>query len=289
MSLLTVLLQLTVIVLVSLVVVGAIVLRRQHLQRIHEEFGPRLRVGFPAVALLGLVLLLNALFRPFAEELSWLIGRNITGAIYAVEGEFVYMLQSTLGPRMVTYFAFVYVYGYVLLLVFPLIAYLMMRRLDSFQELTIAYAANYLIGLCLYILFIAYGPRNLIPEIVGTPMHHTYPEYHMLTSAINLNTNVFPSLHTSLSATVMIFAWRTRKAFPKWLPIAAFLGASIILATMYLAIHWVIDVIAGLGLAALSAWLGVYIHEKGWVRAIGRRVTEVYRSTRGKVARTTKR
>jgi len=66
----------------------------------------------------------------------------------------------------------------------------------------------------------------------------TNPEYQYLTREVNTSTNVFPSLHTSLSATVAAFAWQTRSEFPKWLPVAVVLAASVAISTMYLGIHW---------------------------------------------------
>jgi len=86
-------------------------------------------------------------------------------------------------------------------------------------------------------------------------LYDTNPEYQYLTREVNTSTNVFPSLHTSLSATVAAFAWQTRSEFPKWLPVAVVLAASVAISTMYLGIHWGIDVTAGLLLAALCVTL----------------------------------
>jgi len=63
---------------------------------------------------------------------------------------------------------------------------------------------------------------------------------------------VFPSLHTALSVTVLLVAVSTHDEFPRWTPIAAVLAGSIVVATMFLGIHWVVDVVAGGLLAAGS-------------------------------------
>lgn len=268
MSLSSVLYRLGIVLAILIVVVGAIVLRGTDVARFRSEYRQRLRIGLPALVVLGGVLLLNAIFRTAAEELSWLIGFNITGRIYGIEGELVFWIQSFFGASMVGFFSFMYVYGYVLLLVFPLIAYVTLQRLDVFQELTIAYTMNYTIGLICYIFFIAYGPRNLIPELVGAPLYTEYPDVKLLTSVVNRQTNVFPSLHASLSATAMLFAWRTRESLPAWLPIAVFVGSGVIVSTMYLAIHWFIDVLAGLALAGISTWGGIHLHERGYIQKL---------------------
>lgn len=266
MALVTVVLQLIAVMVVLVVGISVLVLHKSNIRRLRSEFVTRLRHGLPGVLVLGVVLLLNALFRTAAEDLSWYIGFNVTGMIYRIEGHTVHTVQTVLGPAMTGFFSFMYIYGYILLLIFPLIAYLTMRKLDVFRELTIAYTANYLIGLICYIIFIAYGPRNLIPEVVGAPLYTEYPQFRLLTAEFNQHTNVFPSLHASLSGTVALFAWRTRDTFPVWVPVAFFMAGSVMVATMYLAIHWLIDVLAGIGLAIVSTWIGIRVHEREYLQ-----------------------
>jgi membrane-associated phospholipid phosphatase len=50
---------------------------------------------------------------------------------------------------------------------------------------------------------------------------------------------------------VLLFAWQTRRAYPRWFNIAAFVSTSVVLSTMVLGIHWVSDVVAGV---ALGTW-----------------------------------
>jgi membrane-associated phospholipid phosphatase len=73
---------------------------------------------------------------------------------------------------------------------------------------------------------------------------------------------VFPSLHTSLSATVALLAARYRSTAPGWLPIAVIGAASVAVATMYLGIHWLTDVLAGFLLAAFSVGAGARFAER---------------------------
>ncbi len=232
-----------------------------------RELGDRIRTALPFFAVLGLVLLFNTQTRVQAHELSWVIGFRITPYIVEIEGiAAIVFVQSMFGEEFSAFFTLVYVYGYAFLLVFPLFAYFLMKRLDIFKSITIAYAVNYGIGLLCYILFVAYGPRNRFPTEVVEYLH---PHFQLLTSEINQNTNVFPSLHTSLSATVMLFAWRTRQEYPRWLAVAVFFGLSVILSTLYLAIHWLVDVVAGLALAWIAYWLGIRAVEGEWLGQLG--------------------
>jgi len=208
------------------------------------------------IAVLIVVLLINRVARQVAPKLSRQIGIRLTSAFYNIEGEFILVFQAIQTPETSAYFSSIYVYGYTFLLIFPVIAYFTLSDTRVFRRLLAAYALNYAIGLILYIFVIAYGPRNLMPaELMERMLYDTNPEYQYLTREVNTTTNVFPSLHTSLSATVAAFAWQTRSEFPKWLPVAVVLAASVAISTMYLGIHWGIDVTAGLLLAALCVTL----------------------------------
>jgi len=241
-------------VVATLCVVGAVtIVGRTRLVALRTELQSRLRESAPYLAVLIAVLAINSAIRDYAQEISWLIGWNITGAIEAVEGGFVAAIQSVQTELLTAYFSYVYVFGYVFLLIFPLLAYAALDDRTPFKRLVVAYSFNYLLGLLLYIVFIAYGPRNV--GVAENLLYITNPEYQFLTSAVNTNTNVFPSLHTSLSTTVAVFAYRTREAYPIWFGLATGLAASIIVSTMYLGIHWGIDVLVGLGLAALCVGL----------------------------------
>jgi len=121
----------------------------------------------------------------------------------------------------------------------------------------LAYILNYGVGLVCYVVFVTYGPRNFMPEAVSSLLYTSWPQSQLLTSEVNVNTNVFPSLHTSLSASVAFLAYRYRDVSSLWLPVSGFGALSIAVSTMYLGIHWLTDVIAGVILAAGCVALSV--------------------------------
>ncbi|MUW15072.1 phosphatase PAP2 family protein [Halorubrum sp. CBA1125] len=212
------------------------------------ELRPRLWNARRELVVLAAVLVASAVGRGALQTVSELFGLRLTGLIWALEGNFVGWLQASFAsPALTVYFSWVYVYGYVFLLTFPFVAYLALPETSTLRRLLVAYALNYAIGLVLYTVVFAHGPRNLD---VGTSLLFTHnPDVMALTSKVNERTNVFPSLHTSLSVTVGTFAVLTRRTYPVWTPIAVWLAASVVVATMYLGIHWLIDVIGGIVLA----------------------------------------
>ncbi|WP_435075020.1 phosphatase PAP2 family protein [Halorubrum sp. HHNYT27] len=241
----------------TLVVVGPARLRRT-VGTVRE----RVWDASPYLGLLTVVLLVNNVARDVGPEVSWAIGWNVTGLIYAIEGNFVEHVQSLATPTLTAVFSTVYLSGYVFLLSFPFVAYLFSDDRRPLKLTAVAFAANYMIGLTCYILFISYGPRNLLPEHVDSLLYVTYPQTQILTGEVNVNTNVFPSLHTSLSVTTAIVALRTRRTYPVWAVVAPTLAAMVAFATMYLGIHWAVDVAAGIVLGVVSVAIGDHLVDR---------------------------
>jgi membrane-associated phospholipid phosphatase len=251
----------------TLVGVGSVLfVGRRRLRRLRRDGRRRLREAAPYVGLLAAVLVVNKLVRDVVPEVSWLIDLNVTAAIYAFEGGLVADVQSAATPVLTAYFGAVYILGYVFLLVFPFVAYLALSDGRPLRRTAIAYAVNYSVGLVCYLLFVAYGPRNVIPDLVSPLLYEAYPTTQILTSRVNTNTNVFPSLHTSLSVTVAALAWRTRATYPGWAAVAFVLAVSVSFATMYLGIHWATDVVFGVLLGLLSVRVATWYTERAAVK-----------------------
>jgi membrane-associated phospholipid phosphatase len=271
------------------------------LGRLRRKLKPRLREVYPYMGLLAIVLVLNSYVRNYGQILSWLLDWQITGAIYDIEGNLVANIQTFLttdfvvlplvtevtaaiqantgvppDEQVIALFSMIYIYGYVFLMVFPFFAYLANNEMTSFKQLMLAYGFNYTIGVLCYVLFIAYGPRNLLYPEVQSLMYQWWPRSQILTGEINLNTNVFPSLHSSISLTVVLLARRTRDVYPGWLYVSTPLALGVLLSTMFLGIHWGVDVVAGAGLAVVSVVLAERVTDENgsnaWVERAAERV-----------------
>ncbi len=257
MNLIEILSQVVAVVLVLLPVAMVIIVGPNRLRTALSDLRPRVREIVPIFTVLGIVLAINSVVRDSGNNLSWIIGLNVTGYIHVIEGQFVAYLQSMATPALTAYFGYIYVFGYTFLLVFPLFAYLLHDDVRPLYEIVIAYIINYSVGLLCYVVFVAYGPRNFMPELVEPLLYTSWPHSQLLTSEVNTNTNVFPSLHTAMSATVAIFSYRYRDIYARWLPVAWVIAVSVAVSTMYLGIHWLTDVVVGVILAVLSAVVAV--------------------------------
>lgn len=245
----------------ALVVGGMVVLAaawvvgvRQSIEGVRRLRG-HLEDSWPYVAALGLVLALNRVARVYGPQFSWVLDLNVTGLIHRIEGTTVATVQSIASPELTAVFGFVYIYGYAFLLVFPVVAYVLLEDRRPLQRTLLAYVLNYAIGVAFYTVFVSYGPRNLLPDLVDPLLYEEYPFTRLLAAQVNDNTNVFPSLHASLATTVAILSWHTRDVYPRWPPLAVPLALGVGFATVYLGIHWIIDVLAGICLGAASVAL----------------------------------
>jgi membrane-associated phospholipid phosphatase len=260
--------RLVFVVAVAVAVAAVTIVGPGRLAETRRTFRERFDAIVPYVGLLAVVLVANKIARDVGPEVSELFGIRITGWLRRVDGRLLWplypsdtpqvvaWLQSMATPELTAYFSLVYVYGYVFLLVFPLVAYISLPRPEPIRRTMIAYGANYLIGVLCYVAFVAYGPRNLIVEQAEGLLYTQYTHYQFVTDAVNDETNVFPSLHTSMAVTAALLAWSTREAYPVWVPISAVLAASVVVSTMYLGIHWATDVLFGIVLAWISVAIG---------------------------------
>ena len=272
MTLLALLARLIAVVVAMIAVTAVLVVGPARLRRLRMDAPGRVRTVIPALAVLAGVLAINSVVRRVLPQMSRLVGLDITDAIYGLEGGFVAWVQSFVAPPLTLSLSFAYVYGYVFLLVFPLVAYLALADPAPLRETALAYTLNYAIGLVPYLLFVVYGPRQYMPEMVEPLLYASWPESQLLTTQVNSEVNAFPSLHTSLSVTVALLAYRTRKIYPGWFHLAAGLAASVVISTMYLGIHWATDVVAGALLGVVSVAVATRLVRSNAIRRWHRRL-----------------
>jgi membrane-associated phospholipid phosphatase len=114
-----------------------------------------------------------------------------------------------------------------------------------------------------YLLFPAVGPRFTLAhlqtrDLAAGPLVTAIQE--TLNALENTKTDAFPSGHTAVALMTLFYAWRFKERVLTALLIPAVAG--LILSTVYLRYHYVIDVIAGIGLTTVTAFIAQPIYEK---------------------------
>lgn len=156
-------------------------------------------------------------------------------------------------PATTEWFACFY-FGYFLLMavhVLPLVFF--GRQKQIVGEFTFGILVMFSIGHSLYLVVPGYGPYRAMADA----FQHPFPSglwYNLVMDTVHSGgamMDIFPSLHTGAPTVLALFSYRNRHKLPyryTW-PIVAFCTANIIIATMFLRWHYLIDVIAGFTIA----------------------------------------
>jgi len=161
------------------------------------------------------------------------------------------------------WFAFFY-FGYFFLLALHVIPLLLFgQRERILGEFCFGMLVIFCIGHVLYMVVPGYGPyRAMSDHFTRELPSGMWRDMVMATVASGgAQKDIFPSLHTAAPTFILLFSFRHRDKLPfrfSW-PVVAFTTVNIIVATMFLRWHYVIDVVVGLLLAALAAALSVRV------------------------------
>lgn len=161
------------------------------------------------------------------------------------------------------WFAFFY-FGYFLVLAVHVLPMLFFSKrtalLAEFGFLTITV---YCVAQATYLLVPAFGPHRWLAGSFQNdlPVGFWYDAVLKAVRSGGAERDAFPSLHTAGPAALALFSFRHRRALPfkyTW-PVTAFFTANIIVATVFLRWHYLIDIIAGLVLAGSAMVAATYV------------------------------
>jgi len=154
----------------------------------------------------------------------------------------------------------------------PLFAgWLWMRgHTEHFRELQLMMLLVFYFGFIGYVSVPATGPRYELVADFRVQLHGWYYDWcdHLMNGIEAVARDCFPSLHTAVSTTWLVCAYRWRRLIPSArvvLPILTVITVSLWFSTVYLRYHWVVDVIGGWALALLVQILGRWMHRR-WPR-----------------------
>jgi membrane-associated phospholipid phosphatase len=228
-----------------------------------------LRRQFPMMLLLtGLLLLMIIESVVLDPLLTSALGLDFTPAIHSIEGDASGWLQSGIrSDALDIYFYVMYMVLFVVMF-YGTVMYLMAVDKGAIvKRLVFGYCAIYAVALPFFLFFpvnevwttnaayAGYNAANGLPLYGYTDIRGVL--YEMGQSNLDASysfssiDNCFPSLHTAISVFVPLVLLSGREKLLG--AVAAWVGASVIVATMYLGVHWLFDVGAGLALG-VGAW-----------------------------------
>ena len=169
-------------------------------------------------------------------------------------------------PTTTEWFAFFYFSYFFVLALHVLPILFVSRNARMISEFALGMILLFCMGHTLYILVPGYGPYKAMPELFN---HQLSPGIwwnttRTLVAQSGAQKDIFPSLHTAAPTFLLLFSFHRRAELPfryTW-PLVAFFAVNIVIATMFLRWHYVIDVVAGLILAVVAHTLAVRLSER---------------------------
>jgi membrane-associated phospholipid phosphatase len=174
-----------------------------------------------------------------------LIGTDFAPDIQAIEDNLIIGFTSLWTPILVYFFVIMYIVIYPFTLWFSPLYYLTADEHTALKTLAYGLLCIYLIALPFYLflpitnVYLYYGETSALASVIPT-----IDEFFYSTTTIN---NTFPSLHVAM--TLLIAKTASKTANKKYQYFTYFCAVSVILSVMYLAIHWLTDVVFGIILA----------------------------------------
>jgi hypothetical protein len=160
-------------------------------------------------------------------------------------------------PQSVEWFAFFY-FGYFFILALNVLPFMFLgRNLHVLARFAFGMSMVFCVGHVLYVVVPGYGPYAYLAgsfghELSGGTFWRLVQE---AVASAGAQKDIFPSLHTAVPSFLAVFSFRHRRdqwPFRYTWPLAAFAASQIVLATMFLRWHYLVDILAGLTLAVVS-------------------------------------
>jgi membrane-associated phospholipid phosphatase len=164
-------------------------------------------------------------------------------------------------PILTEYLQWIYAMFYFLPLVLGAILYVK-KQMTEFHLLVLVIVLGFYLSYLGYFLVPAIGPRFTIDYLQNEAVRGVW-----ITTAIrdvlnnlgNIQRDAFPSGHTAITLLTIYYAKKHSKRYYRILLVV---GTSLVLSTVYLRYHYVIDVIAGFLLTGLVILLGPWLYNR---------------------------
>jgi hypothetical protein len=161
-------------------------------------------------------------------------------------------------PATTEWFAFFYFLYFFILTVHVLPMLFGQSDIVVFSRFALGILLLFMTAHLLYMVVPGWGPYWYLRGSFRHPLRGG-PFWKWVREAVEVGgaqKDIFPSLHTGVPTFLAIFSFRHRYLSPfkyTW-PVVTFLATQIIVATMFLRWHYLVDVIAGLALAVIASF-----------------------------------
>jgi len=178
------------------------------------------------------------------------VGHDYAPLVHSFEGDRVIWFSQFWIPSIVYFFIIIYFIVYIFTLWFTPFSFVFSNEKRAMKVFTYGLLLIYAVAFPFYLFF----PITNVYTYYGmtSTINMTAPSIEQFFYSTTTVNNCFPSLHVALALLITESAWLTkRKLFKYFTAISAVL---VIIAVIYLGIHWITDVIGG-GLLSVGVFL----------------------------------
>ena len=177
-----------------------------------------------------------------------------TNWLFRIGGNAIRLLQDRLDYQVLTDFSIlIYVWIFAFIIYFTPILILALDDRPTFRRYAIAMLFNYVVLLPFYIFF-PVTVTGFYADSGMTPLLYIDTHWGRMVTSVDPLNNDFPSAHISLVVTALLVLISAGVDYRRYYYFVACSAVGITFSVLYLGVHWLADVFAGLVLA-----IGAYV------------------------------
>ncbi len=174
-----------------------------------------------------------------------IVGVDFASNLQMLEDGVVYWFSQNWIPALVSFFVVIYIVVYPFTLWFSPLYFILTDDKKAMKTLAYGLVLLYAIALPFYLFFPVtnvytfYGAESALETVIPNVEHFFY--------STTTSNNCLPSLHVAMTLLIAKSVYVTKNK--KYTYFAYFCAVSVIFSVIYLAIHWITDVLCGIILA----------------------------------------
>ncbi|NIA12092.1 MAG: phosphatase PAP2 family protein [Nitrospiraceae bacterium] len=145
--------------------------------------------------------------------------------------------------------AFVYLVLFSSVIAFTFVVLAYTEQMTALKKFTLVFILDYLIAFPFYLLFPVSVTGYTLPDVQPL-LYKLNPVIYAGITTVDPLDNCFPSLHTALVFSALLIICTTN--LRRYKIFLTFVVPAVIYATLYLGIHWITDIIAGVILSLFT-------------------------------------
>ena len=217
-----------------------------------SEYENIIKYHLPFLALIISIVIVHLLEVNIIDPLATsFVGTNYTPTIQTIEDGAVHWFSQHWIPALVYFFVFIYIILYPFTLWFSLLYFLIADQRKAMKTFAVSLLLIYSIALPFYLfvpvtnVYTQYGTTSALNMVIPGVEHFFY--------STTTNNNSFPSLHVAMTLLVAYTVSLTNNK--RYTYFAYFCAICVICSVIYLAIHWITDVLGGIALTSAVFYL----------------------------------